>query len=478
MRRRRDLFIATLLKKVRRTIEEHVMLEKGDNVVVGISGGPDSTALLVVLRELKEEYGLRLVAAHLNHLIRKGAAKKDADFSAGIAKRMGIPSVVESRDVPRIAKERGLSMEEAARVARYDFYREVAKRRGANKIALGHTSDDQAETVLMRLIRGSGLLGLSGIPPARRLGDTMIIRPLMGVSRDEITEFLKKRGIPYRIDATNDQSICARNKVRRQLIPYLEKRFSPSIKSTLADIGKNLRVDYDYMTAMAHRAFRRYARCGRNAVEIRRAFLREDKAIQRMIIREALKRLKGDLNAVTYRHWQDLERLLCARQRWAFSLPGKITARADKEKLILSSEVPGSGATYLGGLYTLDVPGRLSLPEIQKTLKASAVKKRPAFRSKRSRNVEYFDGARLQRPLLVRFKRFQDSIQPLGMDRRKKLKRLFIDEKVPAAARARVPLVLSGADIIWAAGVKRSAVAKITDMTKAIVKITITRGMP
>jgi tRNA(Ile)-lysidine synthase len=451
------------------------MLRKGDSVLVGVSAGPDSMALLHILNSLKKELGMDLYVVHLNHMIRKGAAEKDAAFVKTAAEKLNLPVAIGSRDVPGIAKAKKLSIEEAARNERYGLYLSAANRFKADKIALGHTRDDQAETILMRLIRGSGLLGLSAIPPTRRFEDKIIIRPLIGVSKEEIVKFLRERKIAFRRDLTNTQPKYFRNKIRSALLPLLEKEFNREIKKILTETAENLRADYNYLLKIAERKFRKYARYSEDGIRVNLKFLNEDLAIQRMIVREAVRSAKGDLNSVTYGHWEDLKNLLKKKTRWSLDLPGGVCVTRPGNNLVFRKG-PSEDKADLGAVsYKLKVPGRTVIPEAGRAIEASFVKRPSAFGTKKSRKEEYFDFDELGLPLLVKFRKSGDRIMPLGMDRYKRLKQLFADEKVPFEKRAAMPLVVSRDKIIWACGVKRSGHAKISDATSRVLKLKVSR---
>jgi tRNA(Ile)-lysidine synthase len=462
-----------LLEKMKECIAGHGMLKKGDRVVVGVSGGPDSTALLYLLNSIRKEFRLSLIVAHLNHMIRKGPAKRDAEFVRKISERLGLPAATESKDIPKLAKRNRLSIEEAARNSRYDFYLSAAKSYNANKIALGHTMNDQAETVLMRLVRGSGLLGLGGIPPVRKINGKLIIRPLIDISKAEILNFLKARRIAFRRDETNIKPFYLRNKVRLKVLPFLRKEFNPAIEKTLAQTGRSLRLDYDYLARTAAGKFKRYAKSTKGRVELQPGFRREDTAIQRLIIRECIKGVKGDLNSITYGHWEDLNRLLEKKMRWSMTLPGGVMARFTGDRLIFAKKTSAEIQEPPRMIYELEIPGKTVIPEIGRAIEAGFVKVAPDFKNKRSRYEEYFDFSRLKRPIYARFRKTGDTMRPLGMGPAKRLKNIFVDEKVALDDRPRTPLLVCGRKIIWVCGVKRSDEAKVSKKTKKILKVKI-----
>ncbi|MEK7851319.1 MAG: tRNA lysidine(34) synthetase TilS, partial [Deltaproteobacteria bacterium] len=268
----------TLLKeKAKRTITRYNMLSPGDTVLIGVSGGPDSMALLYLLNDINKEYTVKIKVAHLNHGFRKEAAE-EAEFVKKAAASLGLPAIIKSIDVPSIKERENLSAQEAARKARYAFFEEAASDAGANKVALAHTADDQAETVLMRLIRGSGPLGLSGIPPVRdmsgdcpylraacrRIGtvpgtevtgqEAIIIRPLIDCSRKDVEEYISENDISYVIDNSNLKMDYMRNRVRMELIPFLEG-YNPNIKETLIRVAEISHRDNQFLEARAWEAF-------------------------------------------------------------------------------------------------------------------------------------------------------------------------------------------------------------------------------
>lgn len=314
-----------VLWKVRSAIEKHRMFGPGDGVLIGLSGGPDSVALLDVLATLAPELGLRLHAAHLNHMLRGNAADEDEEFSSRLAERYGIPIVRERADVALYAREHGLSPEDAARAVRYAFFTRVAAERGLSKLALGHNLDDQAETVLLRLIRGAGVPGLGGIHPVRvHAGTLTVVRPLLWVGREEILGYLSARGLDYRTDASNFEPIYRRNFVRLSLIPTIEREINPSVKEVLARTADLAREDEEFLTEAAERAFERVklgprmAPDGQDVREDVRGDVRLDLdgllslhgAVLRRVIRLACGAVLGDLVDIYAAHIEDVVELV------------------------------------------------------------------------------------------------------------------------------------------------------------------------
>lgn len=327
----------TFLDKIKSTIKKYNMLEKNDSILVGVSGGPDSVSLLHILCDLKEEYSLNILIAHLDHKFRGEESAGDRKFCEELAKKYDLEIVWEEIDVPKIAKEKGISPEEAARLERYDFFKRSAKERGIDKIAVGHTRDDQAETVLMRIIRGAGMKGMGGISPVKDMQGFKIIRPLIDISRKEVEDFILKEGLKFRKDSSNEKTIFMRNKVRLELIPLLEKDFNPNIKEVLSNMAENLQEENDFLSKYARRKFKSASKIKRGEILIDiRKFKKLPKAIRKRLLRSALEELKGDLRRLTYQHWKEIEELIEKRPvNSIVDLPGGISITKDRLNLIL-----------------------------------------------------------------------------------------------------------------------------------------------
>jgi len=305
-----------LTQQIFSTINNYNMLTKGDRVLVGVSGGPDSVALLLVLHSLKKELKIKLYAASLNHMFRKDAVR-DIKFVRRLASGLKTPFYTEKIDVPTLHREKGGSKEDLARQARYEFFARAAKRVKANKIALGHTMDDQAETVLMRLIYGAGIKGLSGIPPTRNFAGHLIIRPLIETLRRDIDLYLKENKIKARSDATNYQDVYKRNKIRKQLIRLLEKEYNPNIRNALARTADLLRDDHNLLEEVLLKdIFARFIKADKKK-NVRLNLKRFDKlhtALKKYVLRECIRRVNLRLTGIEYRHWRLLNDFIAKRK--------------------------------------------------------------------------------------------------------------------------------------------------------------------
>ncbi|MDP3786895.1 MAG: tRNA lysidine(34) synthetase TilS [Candidatus Omnitrophota bacterium] len=471
-----------LLEKVKNTVKRYRFLERGDSVVVAVSGGPDSTALLFVLNDLKYDYLLKLSIANFNHMFRgAGEAKKDRDYVYALSQRLRLPLIFGEADVPAYARKAGLSLEEAAREKRYEFLLNTAKEVGASKIAFGHTLDDQAETVLMRMIRGAGLGGLRGIPPSRKMDGKLIIRPLIEAWRSDVEVYLRALNIKPRQDITNTMTKFLRNRIRHELLAYL-KGYNPNIKEALVRNAQSLTYDYEVLADLIDREFERCAKINRHSVRIPlRNFKTKPTGIRRGILRKAIEVLKGDLRRIDYSHIEDIEGLIEAN-KGALDLPDKIRVSRAGNSLIFNKteEAPRSSPSGLrpspsGKIRRqLLIPGKTHVPELGLIFESEFVRTRVRFG--KPTNVEYMDYARLKHPLYLRTWEKGDRFKPLGMASEKKLQDFYVDGKIPRGRRSSIPLVVSGRKIIWVCGLRLSDEVKMTSGTRRILKLSYKRA--
>lgn len=450
-----------------RTVRKFGLLEKGDKVVVAVSGGPDSTALLFALNELKRDYRLKLHMVHVDHMLRPAEeTRKDHEYVLSLSKRLGIPLIFERVDVPAYAKESGLSPEEAAREKRYESLLKAAGKVGAKRIAMGHTLDDQAETVLMRLIRGSGLSGLRGIPPMRPLDGAFIIRPLIETWRQGVEEYLAGMKVSARQDASNLLSKFLRNRIRHELIPLL-KKYNPNIKEVLARSAQNFSYDYEVLADVVEKSCKGCVKVSAGSVTVDLKRIKNKRpGIRRGILRKAIEAAKGSLRGIDYSHIEDIEDLISA-QKGAMDLPGRIRVRRSKGSLILAPTKTEAAVPKVWK--RLSVPGSTHIPGLRLIFETAFM--RSGVRFGRRKTVEYADFDKIKGPLYVRRWEKGDRFKPLGMTKEKKLQDFFVDQKVPRAKRASVPLLVCGKGIIWVCGLRLSDDVKISSGTKRILKI-------
>ncbi|MCH7787615.1 MAG: tRNA lysidine(34) synthetase TilS, partial [Chloroflexi bacterium] len=316
----------TRLHRHVRSALERSGLTSGKLLVVAVSGGPDSLALLYSLHSLKDELGLRLHGAHLNHKLRGDASDSDARFAAETFRGLGIAFTLEEADVAAFRQQHKLSLEEAAREVRYAFLARVAAEQHADAIALGHTSDDQAETVLMHIIRGSGLTGLRGMETVtRRVFDgkeTALIRPMLQVSRKETLAYCRALELEPRQDESNLSLEFGRNRVRLELIPMLEQ-YNPAVRDALVRLSHSASQDMAYIQGQVDKVWRDVVSETQNCVTLNKnAFARLEPAIQGHLLRRAVSHAKGDLEDVEQNHVDDMARLMTGRAGRSLDLPG------------------------------------------------------------------------------------------------------------------------------------------------------------
>ncbi|PYT13302.1 MAG: tRNA lysidine(34) synthetase TilS [Acidobacteria bacterium] len=467
-----------LERQVRRTIARYDMLRPGERVLVAVSGGPDSTTLLSILHRLAPEMNLELHVAHLDHGWRAAASARDAEFVRRLGVRLGLPVTVGhlGARVWQSHPRRQSSREARARELRNTFLIETAREIGAQKVALGHTRDDQAESFLMRLLRGSGPRGLAGTYP---VVDGVIIRPLIDVRRRDLLDYLRQRHLSYRIDATNRDLALTRNRIRRSLLPLLERQFNPNVVEALAHAADLLRDEDNYLGELAQEKFRDIAtRRGESVVLRARAVQELPVPLRRRILRLALAEARGDLRRIALQHVeQSLSLLEERRRRGRVSLPDGTAVDREGDHLRIvrripaADQAPGSGEAASLREALCPVPGEVALPGFGLRLRATVVPRAEAPVDLRSAGKDraYLDADLLPGPLLIRPRRPGDRFVPLGAPGTRKVKSFLIDRKVPVDERGRIPLVLSGDRIAWVVDHEIDDRFKVTDRTSRIL---------
>ncbi len=302
-----------LLNQIRNTVLSQGLFKSGDKVIVAASGGPDSVFLLYALNQLKHELGIDLLAAHVNHGLRKGSAV-DQRFVENLARTWRLPFITTTLVIKK--KKNKSSIEELARDARFGFLIKTAQRFGCDSIALGHTQDDLAETVLMRILRGTGLLGMRGILPKRKIYGVYFVRPLLNIEHRAIEIFLKRKNIKFRIDPSNKKPIFFRNKIRLQLMPFLSRHFNPDVRHTLANLANTMATDYDFLKQSGEELAKKLFLFPKNrrAISLKLdALTKLHPSMQRNLIRLAVEKLKGDTRRLTFAHIKEIESLIANR---------------------------------------------------------------------------------------------------------------------------------------------------------------------
>ncbi|MDA1189547.1 MAG: tRNA lysidine(34) synthetase TilS [Chloroflexi bacterium] len=461
-----------VISKVRRAIKSAIVQAEltGKYLVVGISGGPDSVSLLDGLVSLRDELNLTLHAAHLNHGLRSEAAKKDADFVAKLSEVYGVSHTPGYVDVPKLRRQQKLSVEEAARLARYDFLGRVTADLNADAIVLGHTASDQAETVLLNIIRGTGLSGLRGMEMISQRTfsghSNRLFRPLLKLSRKEILDYCEARNLEPRWDETNASEELARGRLRQVLLPELEQ-LNPSVEKALVRLSENVSRDLLFIEEQTESFWKKTTQVHNQSVLItRKIFASLSQTLQMGILRKAVATVKGNLDDLEQNHIESMARLICGPVGRSLDLPGGVSFSVGYQSATLSigSDLC-SASPKLEGKNPLSAQGVTQIGQWKFHADVCSLGQGSSFSD---RSEAFPDGltARfslrlLSTPLFVRSRERGEYFQPLGMSGHKKLQDFMVDSKIPRRARQAVPLVVTPDDIVWVVGWRIADWAKV-----------------
>lgn len=465
--------VAGIQKKVRdfeekalETIRKYDMLKADDSVLVSVSGGPDSVALLHFLFSVRTELDIKLHVFHLNHLIRGEVSFEDAAFVEELANQLDLPISSLSFDIPAYICSKNLSLQEGAREVRYQLLHEVGMEVGADKIALGHNADDQVETFLMRIIRGTGPFGLKSIPPVRG----QIVRPLIEITRKEIEEYLDRNSIKYRLDESNLKLDYLRNRVRHQLMPLLvaqNDRFHQNVLTTI----KLISDDESCLDKLAEQAFKEISRPADMITFSYAELSKFSLAVQRRVIRRAIETLKGNLREIEFRHI-DIILTEMEANGTRIDLPGGIVVINEYGDLVFTFREELKTDSLLGK--ELSIPGTTGISSLGIEINATFQDpKKVDLNRDTDRERAFMDFGKIKLPLLVRTRRLGDRLIPLGMSQEKKLQDFFVDKKVPKRKRDKIPLIESQGRIVWIGGIVIDERVKVTDHTKKILVLEV-----
>jgi len=441
------------------------MLRGEEKIIAGLSGGPDSVCLLHVLHRLKDRLMLDISALYIDHGLRPDETRDEIEFCRQLCGELSIDFLDRSIDVRTYAAEQACNLQEAARELRYRTFESAAYEIGAKKIALGHTLDDQLETFFMRMFRGSGPKGLTGIPPVRG----MIIRPLLDVDREDIENFLKQEQRSFIMDSSNLKKDYLRNKLRLELIPEM-KKMAPHITQSIARTTDILREEEKYFEIIiAKTLMKLISRKTDTRIELFLLPLEGmDSVILRRVLRKALDETRG-LRGIEFVHIENIIELIKQGKHGdRICLPQGLRAIKDYATVILTSEIPGKL-----GSFTLNVPGQVVLKEIGSVIKASI--EQEDERNGREKATALFDAGKTGTELMIRSRQKGDFFYPMGFGKKKKLQDYFVDEKVPRDERDTVPIVIAGNDIVWVAGYRGDDRFKVSDRTKIFLKIELNK---
>ena len=459
------------IRNVRETIIKHSMLSGNDHVLVGLSGGPDSVCLAVILDKLRKDFNLLLSAVYIDHGLRPGEVKKEIEFCKDFCNRFRIDFHKRAIDVKKFAGSEGLNIQEAARELRYAVYEEISENIKADRIALGHNADDQAETILMRLFRGSGRKGLAGIPPKRG----RIIRPLIETERKEIEAFLDFDSslithnslTPYLVDSSNLKEKYARNWIRLSLMGEIRKKY-PAVVHDICRTAEIFREEDEYLEIIVTKTLMRLiSRKSDCSIELFLAPLQTiETPVLRRVLRRAIAATKG-LRGISFVHIEDIIRLIKqGKSGNSINLPKNIRVVREYSILKISTEKP------------MTLSGYEIQPQCELKIKEAAIVLKAWFEEEGGetgdgRSSVLLDAGNMTFPLRIRARTAGDFFYPLGFGKKKKIQDFFVDEKIPRERRDIIPIVVSGSDIIWVAGYRADERFKVTDKTDKFLRLTI-----
>jgi tRNA(Ile)-lysidine synthase len=488
MQTKHNLARDPLVRSVEKTMKAHRMLQPGDQVLVGLSGGPDSTALVLCLHQLAEKWSISLGAAHLNHGLRGDQADNDARHAAGLANTLGIRFVSETHSVEAFRQTRRMSPEEAARKVRYHFLERTAIAGGFNRIALGHHRDDDAELMLMRFLRGSGPRGLTGIPPQRsaRDGVITIVRPLIRTSRAAILAFLQRSRVAAVEDESNRDIHFLRNRIRHQLLPLLKEQYNPALAEGLSRMAHVMRDEEDWLEGVVVERLQTLILADHGSLLVldRKGLAACHPALQRRVLRAAVRQCKGDLRRVGFAPLEAAREFATQGAAWGTrNLPDGLVVRGQNHRLAVQrlSRKRGNGRPFSavpvepGFEYQIPSPGHFFIREAGVTMTFSLLEAPPDGGICRTgQQTAFFDMDQLNFPLAIRNFRPGDRMAPLGLSGTQKVKKIFIDRKIAREDRLRYPLLLCGDQILWVVGLRQSEKGKIRPTTSRWLKIEMT----
>lgn len=466
-----------MYRKVLSYIKENSLIQSGDRILVALSGGPDSICLLNILFELKEKLNINLAAAHLNHMLRGEDAFEDERYVIDICNRMGIQCFVKRVDINSYSKEHKLSSEMAGRNVRYDFFDEILGKEGFNKIATAHNANDQAETILFRLMRGTGLEGLGGIKVSR--DNNKIIRPILCLSREEIEKYIELKNLNPRIDKTNFEKIYNRNKIRLDILPYMKENFNEDIIQTLNRMSVLIRKDNEFLENLSLSLYDKYCIEQDDYFIIKKEIFKEKEPIVNRILRHAISKYSKSNYDFEVKHINEISYLAKKSSGKIFHLPNgvyveniygdiyiknkieKRNTNNEKEEIILNKN-----NIYKNTVKFYDFNIEISVINNYE---------RSNINLKESNFIKFFDFDKIKDNISIRNRRNGDKIIPLGMNGNKKLKDIFINMKIPKEEREKIPLLCFDEKIAWIIGIRTSEEYKITNKSKNILKVVIQR---
>ncbi len=475
-----------MLTRFERRIAEFVrsqrIFEPADKVLLAVSGGADSTALLYAMCALRKEGHLpaEMVCAHINHQLRAAQADGDERFVVGQCEKLGLEVATHSIDVKGFARRQGMSIETAARKLRYECLLEIAHNKACRCVATAHQKDDNAETIIQRLARGTGFRGLGGIRPVRMFGEIRIARPLLCAGRAEIERYLQQLGIEWRRDRTNEDVSYRRNFIRHRLLPELQNGCSGDIAEELNELSDAARRFYALVCRAADELLARSGRrsgeefafdCGK--------FSAQPKPVRVELIRRAMGLLGGGEGALTAEHFEKVMKLAeNTGSGRRIELPGGFLAQREYEKLVFKRKIVPRAWANRNEETVIRVPGRSKFANyvVDAGIAEFSEERFADFKKHKAGRTEWFDFAKLRLPLTVRHRRAGDKFWPLSIAGEKRIGKFLTAQKVKRRVREKVLVIEDAEKIIWVWPVRMSEQAKIDKRTKKVVRLEVTES--
>lgn len=463
-----------MLDKVINYIKENKIIQQDDRILVALSGGPDSVCLLHMLYRIKDKFNLKLGAIHINHMLRGEEADKDENYIIDLCEQMGIKHYVKRINIEYIAKETNVSLETAGRNERYKAFEEIKIKDKYNKIAVAHNANDQAETILMRIMRGTGLEGLTGIKPQREGG---IIRPILCLNRQEIEDYCEYNGLNPRIDASNYDRHYSRNRVRLDILPYMRDNFNKDIIDTLNRMTLLLQKDNEFIEEYSQKCYNIYCKKHNNKLEIlKELFEKEMESIITRVVIIAFKEISKSYQNFEMKHIYEIVNLAFRETGKKINLTNNIICENLYGNIVLSKNDNKYYNSCVKTEIKLDKDNIIENIEFNNyIINFEVIENKKKEKFTKNNLIKLFNYDKIEKEILIRYRKDGDKIIPLGMSGSKKVKDIFINSKVPREERDNTPILCFDDKISWIVGYKTSQLFKIDSDTKMILKITVNR---
>ena len=463
-----------LQEKVEESLNAASLLKSTTVILAALSGGADSLALFIALHRLADKHGFKLRAAHLDHGLRGAESDADAAFVEGICSQFSVPLVLDKIDVAGMRARRRLSWEQAARIARYDFLTSVAMETQSSVLALGHTSDDQAETVLLHLLRGTGIRGLRGMLPLSSWraehGSATLVRPLLNVSRQETEAYCLEHRLTPRLDSSNLEERFTRNRIRRKLMPQLEE-FNPSVKKSLLRLAHTVAQDVAYLDQQAASVWSSLAVVEQDGVRLdRHAFKALHPSLQAHVLHRAYAQTAGEASGLNMAQIEAMKDLAVKGAGLSLSLHGGVRFGTSYEEILITGKnAPLSNCTL--DETTLRVPGETRVGGWRVDIRLLEGRNQPSDLKHDNPYCAYLSLDALGEELKVRSRLPGDRFQPLGLPCGKSLKEFMIDAHVPRSQRNGTPLVMANDRVAWVVGWRIAHWDRVTPETEVVLEV-------